>query len=365
MKITFCVHGCAIKPIGGHKIIYEYANRLAEAGHTVHVVFVSYDNLYQLPLTVGIRVGLLRILTDKTRILPGWFQFNPQVNIRTVRDYQSSNFPDADAVIATAAETANPVAQLPERCGSKFYLIQDYETWTMEAEKVDDTFCLGLTPIVVSNWLAELVEKKSSAKAFIVSNPINLDVFHVSRPIEQRMDHTIGLLWHADPKKGLKTAFGALEIAHQQFPDLRVKVFGATKPNQTLPRWMEFVFRPAPDALQKLYNSCSIYLCATEYEGFGLTGAESMACGCLLVSTNYLGVHEYAKDRSNALLSNVGDAQALANHIKEAFQNPALRIQLASQGAKDLQKRRWTIAVQKFERILQETTEQFKGEMVL
>lgn len=357
MKITFCVHGCAIKPIGGHKIIYEYANRLARNGNDVEVIFVSYDNLYQLRLPSSIRILLLELLTDKLRILPGWFKFDKRVKLRTIYDYSSNSFPTADVIIATAAETAYPVFQLPVKCGKKVYFIQDYETWMMKEKKLDETFRLGMCNVAVSTWLKQLIEDKSGKSAQLVSNPINCEVFKITNPIEDRNDHTVGLLWHDDPKKGLNISLNALKIVYEKYPDLKVKMFGATKPGLELPGWIEFTFRANESQLQDLYNSCSVFVCGTVFEGFGLTGAESMACGCLLVSTDYLGVREYAHDSYNALLSPVNDSMALAKNIMRAFENPEMRIRLAGQGAKDISQRNWNISVERFQKILSKLLE--------
>ncbi|MGV7366344.1 glycosyltransferase, partial [Mycobacterium kansasii] len=77
---------------------------------------------------------------------------------------------------------------------------------------------------------------------------------------------------------GLKYAFDALNIVHQKYPDLVVMMFGAPKrPN--VPKWYEYYSNISSKEVNLLYNKCSIFLCASIKEGFGLTGAESMAAG--------------------------------------------------------------------------------------
>lgn len=42
MKITFCLPNHNYKsPIGGYKMVYEYANRLVEKGHSVNIIMAS------------------------------------------------------------------------------------------------------------------------------------------------------------------------------------------------------------------------------------------------------------------------------------------------------------------------------------
>ena len=41
MKICFILPQTLRKPIGGYKIIYEYANRLVDEGHKVVILFLN------------------------------------------------------------------------------------------------------------------------------------------------------------------------------------------------------------------------------------------------------------------------------------------------------------------------------------
>ena len=38
-SITFIFHQPSLLPVGGFKIVYEYANRLAKDGYEVHLVY--------------------------------------------------------------------------------------------------------------------------------------------------------------------------------------------------------------------------------------------------------------------------------------------------------------------------------------
>lgn len=80
-----------------------------------------------------------------------------------------------------------------------------------------------------------------------------------------------------------------------------------------------------------------------------------MACGAALVSTDYQGVHEYATDGANALLSPVKDVDALVSNVSKLFDNDELRYQIAEAGMKSVQKDfNWDVAVDKFEKAITE-----------
>jgi len=352
MKITFCIKGCAIKPIGGHKVLYEYANRLSKRGHDVTIIFPSADNLYQLHLPVGVRVFICKVLTDAIHVLPPWFKFEKKIKIKTTKDYSEMNFPDADYIIATAVETAIPVSELPKRCGKKIYFIQDYEVWGMQEKDLLKTYSLGMQNIVISNWLKDIVEKHSAQKTILVPNAIDTNKFKIFNPIEKRNPLIIGLLYHSGSHKGLKYAFEAIDIVKKKYPKIHVIIFGATKPNITLSDTFEFHYRASEKEVIDIYNRCGIFLCATIDEGFGLTGAESMACGCAFVSTDYKGVKEYAINEVNALLSPVKNSEKLAYNIQRLVEDNDLRLRIAKQGNLDIQKRSWDNAVDIFEKSL-------------
>ena len=357
MKIVFCIHGCSTKPIGGHKVLYEMANRLSERGHEIVIVFPSYDNLYQLPLPSRFRVKILKVITDYFHIMPRWFKLNKAVTRHTVYDYSEKGFPDADIVIATAAETAVPVAELPARCGKKLYFIQGYESWMMSEKELNKTYQLGMVNIVISKWLKEKIENISKTEAYYIPNAIDIRRFKVNNPIEKRKPAMIGLLWHQGKYKGLKYAFKALELVHARHSDLKVLMFGATHSPKNLPDWYEFHFRASEKEVIDIYNQCAIFVCASIDEGFGLTGAESMACGCALASTDYKGVKEYAENGFNALLSPVKDYHAMADNICRLIEDKSLRNRISHNGVKSIRSASWDIAVSRMEKILKQVND--------
>ena len=344
MRITFSVYGCATKPIGGHKVIYEMANRLSAGGHEVTIVFSSQGNLYQLPFPAAVRVLICRILTY-TGILPGWFRFSKKVRLKTVNGFDERFFPEADAVIATARITAEPVSELPACKGKKYYLIQDFEDWDCTAQEVTATYQLGMTNITIAKWLRDLVQQYDAHRTLYLPNAIDSGIFCIKRPVEDRHAHVIGLLYHTAEHKGLKYSFEALDMVKRQYPDTVVKIFGTAKRPPELPEWYEYHYRLQPEELCELYNACSVFLCGTVEEGFGLTGAESMACGCAFVSTDYKGVHEYAVDHENVLLSPIRDPAALAEHVIYLFEHEQERTRLALAGAEAVNKRNWDYVI--------------------
>ena len=63
-----------------------------------------------------------------------------------------------------------------------------------------------------------------------------------------------------------------------------------------------------------------------------------MACGCALVTTNCLGIMEYANE-DNAMISKPKDVNAMYKNIEKLLNDNKLRIDLAKKGNTSIQNR--------------------------
>lgn len=350
MEITFCVPGISRKPVGGEKVIYELANRLALEGNEVTISAMSSEFLKKTKLPLSVRILICKILIF-FKILPSWFNFNKKVNINIIPSYSSKYFRDADFIVATAVSTAFPVYRLPKNKGQKIYLIQGYENWNKSNSYVNKTYSLGMKNIAIAHWLKEIVQKYDKNNTYFLPNAIDTNVFYPVKPLDERNKHVIGLLYHKNKCKGLKYAFEALDLVHREYPDILVEMFG-TPERPDVPEWYIYHRNLKQNEVNELYNKCSIFLCASVEEGFGLTGAESLAAGCALVSTKYKGVYEYARDEYNALLVPIKDSNKLAESIIYLFKNDDERIKLATNGITSMKERSWSRTLKIFEGIL-------------
>jgi hypothetical protein len=147
VRVTFVLPSYEPRPSGGFKVVYEYANRLAERGHAVTLVH---------PWTgagprgsVSARARRSRFYAQARRGV-AWFEFRPGVTYSLVRTLDPDALPDGDALLATGWRTAGIVASAEETKGTGFYLVQSYETWDGPKEEVDSTFRLPLHKVVVA-----------------------------------------------------------------------------------------------------------------------------------------------------------------------------------------------------------------------
>lgn len=337
MRVTFILPNFTQVPIGGYKVVYQYANQLANLGHRVVVV--------QSPL---VRVGTNWI--DRTKAYgrylrrgawgghlyrPRWLTLDPRVSILWRPSLAPAAIPDGDVVIATAWQTSEWVATYPSAKGEKFYLIQHLETWSGgNPDRVIATWTLPLRKIVIAKWLQDYAHAMGET-AIYIPNGADPDEFDVDVPVVDRNGAHVGMTYHGAAWKGSKDGLKALDIVRSAFPNLRVTLFGTESRPLSLPDSVEYVVNPTRQVLRQIYNQVATFIGPSWSEGWGLPPMEAAMCGAALAVTDIGGHREYARHLHTALLSPPQDPEALAENIKRLIADPPLRWRLAEEG------RRW------------------------
>lgn len=348
--VCFVIHGFSLEPIGGHKMIFEYANRLSLRGYKVQLLSLNETTWVKYHLSESLRKWLIR---RTCRFFPKWFKLNKEIEKLSSYDKNlDEKLKNTDIFIATAVTTAVSTKKIAngKKCA---YFIQGYENWVVSDEYCQSTYKLGMTNIVISTWLENIVDKYSKEESVLIKNPVDINSYKILNPTENRKLHTIGLLYHKMPHKGLKYSVEAIYKLKEIYKDLDVYMFGVPKRPKNFPSWIHYTRKATQNQTIDIYNKVSVWLCATIDEGFGLTGLEAMACGCVLVSTAYTGVLEYAENEKNALLSPVKDVDALVNNVRRVFDDKDLRNQLISNAQESVKDFSWDKAVDKFEEALE------------
>jgi glycosyltransferase involved in cell wall biosynthesis len=78
-----------------------------------------------------------------------------------------------------------------------------------------------------------------------------------------------------------------------------------------------------------LYRAASIFVFTSEYEGFGLTPLEAMACGAPVISSNRSSLPEVVGD-AGILID--PEPEAIARAMRDALGNPDMRARLSASG---------------------------------
>jgi len=356
MRITFVLPGHGAVPVGGFKVVYEYANGLARKGHTVTVVHASQASLN--PSAYRRVRGLLKYVAFATGYRGGykpdsWFRIDPRINMLWVPSLGERWIPDSHAVVATAWRTAEWVATLPPEKGRKYYLIQHKESIFPNADpvRVTETWKLPMHKIVIAKWLQEEAEKLGQPATY-VPNGLDFVTFGLDVPIDERQHAQLMMLCHDAEWKGTDDGIEAMLLVAREVPQIRATLFGVGKSPKNLPKWITYRRNPQQNELRALYNQAAIFVSPSLAEGWGLPPCEAMQCGAAVCATDIGGHREYAIHEETALLSPPSDPGALAQNVVRLVRDQDLRIRIAQQGYRHIQQFTWEKAVGKMEETL-------------
>ena len=299
------------------RAILTYADRLARQGHAVTVVVPGKRTWWG-----GVRAG------DP----PSWMgDFRPR--IEWVEAWSAGALPEADALVATAWQSADVVAQAPAAAGRKVYLVQHYESlYHGQAEVVDATYRLPLRKIVISTWLRDVMRERFGTHAEVIVTPVDPVLFHPVPGARAAGPPRVLMLQHEYPWKGVADGVEAVTRARAAGHSFELVGFGVKAPRDASP-YDEFHANPPQGELARLYSSADVYLCPSWDEGLGMPSMEAMACGSVLVTYDNGGSRDYARDGETALVAARRDVAALAAALGRVLDDSRLRAALAAAGA--------------------------------
>lgn len=359
-RVIFLLPGSGHSPIGGHKVVYEYANRLVTDGYQVDVVYPAY----------GFRHGRLSLLRKLWRVsfataffvlrkLFGlyscrtWYRLDERVREHWVFSLKQKNVPVGDIYVATAVRTSiylSTYKGVPDK--NKYYLIQGYENWGDITEEIlKRTYRFPFRKIVISSWLKEIMDDLGESST-LIPNGFDFDYFKLTVPIEKKERFTVCMSFSKAPLKGSADGLKALAAVKEKYPQLRANLFGVSAPPASLPEWCTYYRRPDRETHVRLYNEAAVFVAPSWEEGWGLTVGEAMICGCAVACTDNRGHREMAIHQDTALLSPVKDTAALTANILRLIEDDSLRRRIAQSGNRFIQKFTWDRAYGTFSRLI-------------
>lgn len=347
MRVNFLLPHFGVKPTGGFKIAYQYANYLSEKGYCVNIIHASSASEERYKYVRYIK-SYIRLKLERKR----WFEFDKGINLLFVPELKEKYIPDADVTIATAWQTAKYLNDYSSIKGKKLYLIQGYETWNGDKQEVDDTWKYNMEKIVISKWLVSIAREMKVSNITHIPNALNHDKFKVIDNIENR-EIIISMMYSNSKYKGGEDGLKVLNKVKEEYPNLKVKLFGKCKAPSNLPKWIEYYRNPNQRFLiEDIYNKSAIFLSTSLSEGWGLPPMEAMACGCAVVSTDSGGVRDFVINNKTALMCEPRNLSEIYNCILKLIRDDNLRIKLANSGNEYVKEFKWDKSFVKFEEVL-------------
>src|SRR5690606_25607941 len=118
-------------------------------------------------------------------------------------------------------------------------------------------------------------------------------------------------------------------------PEVEVVFFGDDLSREAVP----FPYRDEGvitnrNRLAQLYSEADVFIDASDFQGFGRTALEAMACGTPCVVTGVGGVTEYARHEQNCLVVPPKSPDAIADAALRILEDELLRKRLLKEGLK-------------------------------
>jgi len=203
----------------------------------------------------------------------------------------------------------------------------------------------------------------------VVPCGVDLSLFRPIDPAEARralgLDNSPRLIFvgRLDPIKGLDTLLKAMVLLKGKagspgaLPSLLVvggppweagtepppEILKASKQVQDLGiQDMVHLLGPRQQNSLPLYYSASLAcVLPSRYESFGMAALEAMACGVPVVASRVGGLSYTVLDGESGILVPEGDAEALANTIRDLIERPGWRAQMGARASRRAQRFSW------------------------
>lgn len=316
LRVTYVINHLAIA--GGVLSVVQLVNELILLGVDARIVA-----LYQYP-----------------EIKKWKFYFEPML-FESEKEL-INNFPESDIVVATHWTTAPWVSEIFSKGKAKqsVYFLQDYESWFFpesdikSRSRVIDTYPMIDHKVVKSSWLQNLL-KGDGFETKKIWLGMDLGVFY-PRDVNQSSKVVIlAMARPRTPRRGFETLVDALSIVKGSGRDVQVILFGDDLSAISIP--FDFIDRGVvsdQNELAELYSRADIFIDSSDFQGFGRTALEAMACRVACVVTNVGGVTEYAKDGDNCLLVPPKQPEKIAEAVNTLLNDNELALKLI-EGAVD------------------------------
>jgi glycosyltransferase involved in cell wall biosynthesis len=255
------------------------------------------------------------------------------VEVRAAPRLDAAALPAGDVLVYPAdMRDAALLFDLPADRGRPVMLFQGYGT--PGSPVVEANLSVAASAVAVAHWLVD-VALGHGAPCAHVPEGLDREVFAPGPPACERPPR-VSLMTHRLDWKGLTDALEALALVRAARSDVEIALFGTERVNG-VEGVGSFLDSPSRPEVAAMLRSSSVHVVASWEEGFGLTGAEAIACGAALATTDTKGSRDYALDGQTALVSAPRDPRALARNVLTLLDDADLRARLVSTGQRQLQ----------------------------
>jgi len=335
MRIAICCHPTQ----GGSGVVAtELALALAARGHEMHVV--SYERPFRLNDVPN--VYFHRVNVNEYPL----FKYPPhdltlanllaEVAVTHKLDIIHAHYAVPHTVSAMLArdmlgECESPVRIVSTVHGTDITLVgshRDFYRICRYAMMKDD----GTT--AVSNWLADETQRTFDLpdRPTVIPNFVDCDRFTSKGRLDYPENGEFVLL-HVSNFRPVKRVFDVVRVFHQvsqQLPKARLVMAGdgpergaACELAAQLGISEAVEFAGSQLDIEEAYRQAHMFMLLSQYESFGLSALEALACGTPVLGTRSGGLVEVVEDGQNGRLCGIGNVNDMANAAVEMLADAA------------------------------------------
>src|SRR5437763_13405629 len=178
----------------------------------------------------------------------------------------------------------------------------------------------------------------------VIPNGVHVDPARAARAAHRPSDETlkIAFVGQAVERKGLPLLLRAFEALREHIPT-ELTVIGPSPeelaPLMLDPRGVTMLGKVADERKREVLAESDV-LCAPSIgaESFGMVLTEAFAAGTPVVASNIAGYRDVVRDGVDGILVEPGDAQAVAEALRDLWEEPERRGEMARAASRDVER---------------------------
>lgn len=178
--------------------------------------------------------------------------------------------------------------------------------------------------IAVSEAQAKQIEQYTGIQPEVISNVIDAECFNYRPLLLSKKNYDIILVGIYDNHKGADYLLSIWADFLQVYPNSRLHLVGeATEERmnelrkliieEKIENQVLFHGKMTPYELASLYRTCDFYVCASQWESFGVSVLEALFTGLPVLSTDCGGVRSFISDSNGIIIQNDRKKETLFN----------------------------------------------------
>jgi glycosyltransferase involved in cell wall biosynthesis len=246
--------------------------------------------------------------------------------------------PGYDVVTATinnsVPEIAAAIQPLGDRVKSAYY-IQDYEPLFYPVDSNDwkrarESYALikDCALFAKTDWIRDVVYANHGVSVAKVAPSLDHDTFYPDAGRHSDALTIVAMLRPKTPRRAPHRTSRVLSRLAEELPRTTVfKVFGSSSEQLLehgidLPPRIQNVGLLRRTAVADLMRSADLFLDLSDYQAFGRSGLEAMACGCVPVLPIMGGVAEFAEHGRNAFIVDTRSDELICQAVRQFAEMP-------------------------------------------